>query len=328
MLGLLVLAVVVFVLPFAFPTPPPIITRFSATALFSPNGDGGRELARISVRVHEASHVTIEIRREGEVVRRIITDEPLPVGWTRPQWDGRDDEGQRLPDGTYAIKLQARSGRKQFNVSRRIVIDTAGPGLATFRATSATFARPRPACRVVLAPAAASSVLVEARPFGDDGDPARQLGPRPIKPGEPLRWAWDGRNAAGQPVRPGLAIIRATLSDAARNRTVEERSCWVGHLAGRATPARPEPGTEVGAQLRRPDGTTVDPGQKVALELRQRAGTPGTDLTPPATALVAGPVTGPLGAASVTVPPDAGPAELWLLARAAGGRALIPLGAP
>ncbi len=50
MLALFIVAIGVFVLPFAFPTPPPIVTRFQATQLFSPDGDGRRDVARIDVR--------------------------------------------------------------------------------------------------------------------------------------------------------------------------------------------------------------------------------------------------------------------------------------
>ncbi|MBY0397874.1 MAG: hypothetical protein K2X91_15585, partial [Thermoleophilia bacterium] len=53
MVVLFVVALGIFVLPFAFPTPPPIVTRFQATSLFSPNGDGRRDVARVNVRLSE-----------------------------------------------------------------------------------------------------------------------------------------------------------------------------------------------------------------------------------------------------------------------------------
>jgi hypothetical protein len=55
MAALFVLALGTFVLPFAFPTPPPIVSRFQATRLFSPDGNGHRDQARINIRLHEAS---------------------------------------------------------------------------------------------------------------------------------------------------------------------------------------------------------------------------------------------------------------------------------
>ena len=72
MLALFVVALGVFLLPFAFPTPPPIVTRFQATALFSPNDDGRRDGARINIRLHEPSRVTIEILKDGEPVVALL----------------------------------------------------------------------------------------------------------------------------------------------------------------------------------------------------------------------------------------------------------------
>jgi hypothetical protein len=147
--ALFVLALGVFVLPFAFPTPPPVVTRFNATLLFSPDGDGRREEAKVNVRLSQAAAVTVEIQKDGETVRRLITDRRAPRGWVRESWDGRDDAGARVPDGTYAIKLRARAGRKQFNTTRSIVVDTGAPRPAELTVESATLGEPGPGeCRV------------------------------------------------------------------------------------------------------------------------------------------------------------------------------------
>ena len=111
-------------LPFAFPTPPPIVTRFQATLLFSPDGDGRRDVARVNIRLHEASTVSVEIQRDGKRVKLLIPEAPRPRGFSSTAWDGTGDDGRTLPNGTYAIKLRARSGEKQFNTTRNIVIDT------------------------------------------------------------------------------------------------------------------------------------------------------------------------------------------------------------
>ena len=65
MAALFVLALGIFVLPFAFPTPPPIVSRFKATLLFSPDGNGHRDQARVNIRLHEAATLSVEIQRDG-----------------------------------------------------------------------------------------------------------------------------------------------------------------------------------------------------------------------------------------------------------------------
>ena len=131
MLALFVVALGVFLLPFAFPTPPPIVTRFQATILFSPNFDGRRDSARINIRLHDPSRVTVEILKDGEPVMVLLDDIAKAKGFFSTKWDGTDTMGRRLPDGTYAIKLRARAGDKQFNTTRNIVIDTSAQGHST-----------------------------------------------------------------------------------------------------------------------------------------------------------------------------------------------------
>ncbi len=323
MLVLFVLAIVVFVLPFALPTPPPIVTRFTATALFSPNGDGARDVARISVRLREASTVTIEVQHDGRVVRRLADEEPRPPGWFRLSWNGRDDDGRAVADGSYALKLRVRSGRKRFNTTRRIVVDTMASTITTARARSV----PPPGrgqCVIVVETSGDGQAVIEASPV-EDGPPIRTLGPRPVKAGEQLRWNWNGRDAPGALVAPGLYRIDIRVADTARNRSSVTRSCWIGQLVGRAVPARPRARSTVGVVLRRPDGSTLPGATPVSLSLHRRVAEPGPDLRAPIGRRVAGPVTGRAGRVRVDLPEGARARDLWLVARADGGVALIGL---
>jgi hypothetical protein len=325
--GLFALALGVFVLPFAFPTPPPVVTRFQATRLFSPDGDARREEATVSVRLSQTADVTVEIQRDGETVKRLIASRRAPRGWVRERWNGRDDSEGRLPDGTYAIKLRARAGRKQFNTTRSIVVDTAAPRPAGLTVESATLGPPGPGeCRVTFASRDPGSVVIEALRAGGD-EPLRHLGPRPVRPDEPVRWAWDGRRAGGGAVTPGLYTIRASLFDAARNRVVRERTCWVGYLAGTPVPAAVAPRQRVGAALRRTDGDPLPGSTPVTLALYRRTGVPGETPTDPLGAQVGGGAHGPLGRTRVRVPAGINPEALWLVARSDDGlaAALIPL---
>lgn len=325
--ALFVLALGVFVLPFAFPTPPPVVTRFNATLLFSPDGDGRREDARVNVRLSQAADVTLEIQRDGETVRRLTDAQREPRGWLRETWDGRDDQGVRVPDGEYAIKLRARAGRKQFNTTRAIAVDTGAPRPAEMTVESATLGEAGVGqCRVTFAARNPGSVVLEALRDGDE-QPVRRLGPRPVRPDQPVRWRWDGSRTGGGSVPPGLYRIRAALFDAARNRIVRERSCWVGYLAGTPVPARVAPRDLVGASLRRTGGSRLATTDTVTLALYRRTGVPGQALGDPLGAQVGGGARGPAGRARVRVPPGITPSALWLVARTDDGlgAALIAL---
>jgi flagellar hook assembly protein FlgD len=325
--ALFVLALAVFVLPFAFPTPPPVVTRFNATLLFSPDGDGRREEAKVNVRLSQPADVTVEIQEGGETVRRLITSRSAPRGWVHEGWDGRDDAGARVPDGTYAVKLRARAGRKQFNTTRSIVVDTDAPRPAEMTVASATLGEAGEGeCRVAFSSRDAGSVVIEALREGEE-EPLRRLGPSPVRPDEPVRWRWDGTRADGGLVPPGLYRIRASLFDTARNRVVRERTCWVGYIAGEPVPAAVAPRGLVGATLRRTSGSRLAPSDTVTLALYRRTGVPGETLGDPLGDQVGGGARGPASRARVRVPAGVNPAALWLLARTDDGlgAALVPL---
>lgn len=325
MLVLFGVATAVFVLPFAFPTPPPIVTRFQSTLLFSPNGDGRRDVARVNVRLRVAGELTLEVQRGGRTVRRLAAG-PRPAGRLQVTWNGDDTTGVRVPDGTYALKLNARAGERKFRTTRKVIVDTDPPriGRFTVRSTALAGETGPAACRVSVVAADNGALTIEA--LGPRGGRVQALGPRPAREGRATGWAWRGLTHRGEPAPPGLYVLRATLADAARNLVRQSRSCWVGHLAGGALPRRPAPGDQVGVALRRPGGAPVPSDARVYLALYERAGSPGRNVGPVLGDRVGLDALGPVGQTRVVVPFDADPAALWLVADAEGGRALIPLG--
>jgi len=324
MLVLFVVGLGVFLAPFAFPTPPPIVTQFRATRLFSPNGDRTRERARVGIRLNEPSNVTVQIVGGDRVIRTLLDDAPRPLGWTRLAWDGGTDARGRAPDGSYVVRLRARAGQKRWNASRRITVDRGAPAIGTLVATSADPAATSAGeCRVGVTALEKSTASMDA--LGRGPGTVARFGPVTLSGGRTALWTWDGRDTAGQSVAPGLYAVGATLQDSAGNRSTRETTCWVGHLLGRPVPPRPAAGQSVGVRLVRPDGTAAPSGTPVQLTLYRRVGTPGRAAGAVLGRRVGAQVRGPAGTVTVPLPRRLRPSALWLVASTSGGRALIAL---
>jgi hypothetical protein len=323
MLGMVLAAALIFALPFAFPTPPPIITRFKSTVVFSPNDDGRRDAATVLLRVRERSEVTLEVRDGDRLVRGLIVGETLPRGPHTREWDGRDDRGARVPDGTYSLRLRARSGEKLFNVSRTVTVDTERPGITRFEVRSGALQRrQRGRCRLLIEADADAGVLFEVRRAGP---PVIRLGPRPLKADVPLRWHWSGE-IAGSRVPEGLYRVVTRVTDRAGNSLTRSATCWVGWTSGRTRPARPQRGSRVRALVRDERGRALPATTAARIALYERAATPGRDPGPPLGRRVGGQAAGPLATTSVRLPVRRSPRSLWLVAITNRGTTLIPVG--
>ena len=212
---LVLVAFGVFVLPFAFTTPPPIITRFTSTHIFSPGSPAGRAQARVSIRLSQPSNVTITVNdASGAVVKTLAGGEGVTTKTLSIPWDGRGEDGKTLPDGAYTIDLSAQAGEKKFNKSRRVVIDTTAPGAPglVVRGTGAS------CIAVVKGPAEATRLTVVAMGTGAHADP------RDLPAGGTFTWTWNRRAASGAAVtRP--VVIQAATTDLAGNRGIARRAC-------------------------------------------------------------------------------------------------------
>ena len=220
-IALVIVAFGVFVLPFAFTTPPPIITRFVATRVFSPGSVDGRAEARVAIRLSQPTNVLITIKDgSGTVVKTLANDALISTKTFSVPWDGTNDAGATLPDGAYTLDLDAHAGQKKFSKSRKIVLDTTAPARPGL-----TVAATRTACMAtVTGPGEATRLQVIAVGTGAASD-WRDL---PAK--GTFTWTWNRDRANGTPV-PGATIIAATVADAAGNRATTRRPCGAARTA-------------------------------------------------------------------------------------------------
>ncbi|MCX6410023.1 MAG: hypothetical protein NT143_06240 [Actinobacteria bacterium] len=225
-IALLLVAFGVFVLPFAFTTPPPIITRFTSTLLFSPGTPGARDVARVSIRLSEPSSVSIVVKNSsGAVVRTLADGAVVRTKTLSVPWTGNGDGGAAVvPDGTYTIDLEAHAGQKKFSKSRRIVVDTTAPGVPglTVRIDGSS-------CVAVVTGPHEPTRLVVTSPATDATTDPRAL------PAQGT-FTWTTRRVAS-----GAQAIIATVSDPAGNTARITRPC---------------------APLKRPAKATASPGAR------------------------------------------------------------------
>jgi len=105
-----------------------IYSAYSQEDFISPNGDNMADDTRISVYVSRACNVTLEIKNNsGETVRYFSEYVEEHIDFI---WDGRNSQGEILPEGTYDYFVNARdpiSGENADEVSDTIVIDITPP---------------------------------------------------------------------------------------------------------------------------------------------------------------------------------------------------------
>jgi hypothetical protein len=122
-----------FVLTQVLKTEMPVVLRFAVAPIyFSPNGDGVRDRARIGFDLSEAAEVSFSIiDMDGRDVRTLLDERELRGDAKhRFVWDGRDDDGNVVPDGTYRMRVVRRKEGRRLDSYKEIVLDTTPPRVA------------------------------------------------------------------------------------------------------------------------------------------------------------------------------------------------------
>lgn len=114
----------------ALKTEMPVVLRFATAPVYiSPNGDGVRDRTRVGFDLSEPAEVSFSmIDSDGMEVRRLVDDRQLAGDVKhRFTWDGRDDDGNVVPDGVYRMRVARRKEGRILNSFKKVVVDTRRP---------------------------------------------------------------------------------------------------------------------------------------------------------------------------------------------------------
>lgn len=97
--------------------------RFDET--LSPGCDCPRETASLSFKLHKRDRIDVAVVDEdGEVVRVLAAGLREDAGRVRFSWDGRDDEGQVVPDGVYRVRVRLLQKQRTVTIPEDVRVET------------------------------------------------------------------------------------------------------------------------------------------------------------------------------------------------------------
>lgn len=230
-----------FVLTQSLKTEIPVVLRFAATPpAISPNGDGVRDRTRVGFDLTEPAEVSLTIvDRDGAPVRELLDDRELAGDAKhRYRWDGRDDDGEVVPDGLYRMRVVRRKEGRIVNSYKTIRVDTEPPRVV-LRA-----ARPG-----VVDPSDGEPVSVrlrydgprnphpEIRVWRTDGGAPEVV--RRFRGDRRRGGTWNGRDSDGELVPDGDYAFQVRVRDRAGNQALAPPAA--GERPGSAEPGPPSP---------------------------------------------------------------------------------------
>ncbi len=204
----------------------PLVIRFATKPVnFSPNGDDYRDEARVGFDLSEPAEVTFSVvDAEGNEVRRLVDGQRLAGDEKhRFTWDGNDDDGNPVPDGTYRMRVVRRDESRVINSFKEIRIDRRPPPVELVKAEPSVIApgAPGQTPRVEIRYRGPANEAPEFRVFRtDDGRPYVV---RRFRGNRDRSGVWDGQVAIGAdetaPAPDGDYAFTVAVRDRAGNRT-------------------------------------------------------------------------------------------------------------
>jgi hypothetical protein len=208
----------------------PLVIRFATKpAHFSPNGDDYRDTSEIGFDLSEPASVSfMVVDSEGTEVRRIISSRRLAGDAKhRFTWDGRDDDGDVVPDGTYRMRVVRRDESRVIDSVKEIDVDTVPPKVTLASAEPSVIATglPGETPSVRLRYEGPKNKAPELRVFRTGEGEPRVV--RRFRGGPNRMATWDGRVSAGPertvPAPEGDYAFTVAVRDKAGNLTEAPR---------------------------------------------------------------------------------------------------------
>lgn len=156
----------------------PVLLRFATEpAAFSPNGDGFKDSTRVGFDLSEPATITLDvIDAEGNRVRRLAESRRLRGDRRyRYRWDGRADDGTRLADGEYRLRVIRVGEGRIVDSIKQVRVDTVPPRprITSVRPNVISPGNPGERPRVVIRYRGPGNEAPEFRLFRTDEGPPR-----------------------------------------------------------------------------------------------------------------------------------------------------------
>jgi hypothetical protein len=103
------------------------ITAAHVDKVFSPTCGCSTNRARIQFSLPNPDVVTVSVVSGGHAVRTLARSVSLDAGTHVYWWDGKDDQGRRLKDGSYRPRVKLEDAGRTFTLPNPIALDTKRP---------------------------------------------------------------------------------------------------------------------------------------------------------------------------------------------------------
>jgi hypothetical protein len=207
---------------------PAVVGEFRRAPFFSPNSDGRFDRATVRFEIRKRGRVSLAVvDADGDEVRELIGDRTfLPYREIRARWDGRDDDGERVPDGSYGYRITLPDQGRNVVMPAPVHLDTTAPRPKVVSIGPVRDKVPRP--ELLPVPGGGEAVVHVLAPTRQNSKKRILLfktGPGPIRPvGAPIpladdatEWRWAGQTQTGRPVSPGTYLVAIEARDQAGN---------------------------------------------------------------------------------------------------------------
>jgi hypothetical protein len=242
---------------------PPVIRVHGLAAVFSPNGDGTRDVNRFTLSVAKPVHdMTVDVVDAESLVpvRRLVSGVSLRPGVKlRLRWNGRTNAGRRAPDGRYRLRATLRERGATVTVPGATIVDTRPPrsvvcvGVRCRLDRTANIVAPGTHPIRIYIRGVSRRYPTEVDVLRTDDGPPRVVAHFQGSPGA-RGIDWDGL-VDGAPAPPGIYLFRVRVRDVAGNVEVTPR-----HL--RADDIRGRPGLTIRGVAAQPPLRPVTAGHK------------------------------------------------------------------
>jgi hypothetical protein len=116
----------------------PDASRPCTDKVFSPVCECNTDRATISFRLRQPDRVSVEIVRGGKIVRELIRAQPASSS-VEAVWDGRDEAGDVVREGSYLPRVRLLDDRKTITLPNPIEVDTTPPVITLVSLKPRTF---------------------------------------------------------------------------------------------------------------------------------------------------------------------------------------------